>query len=70
MASNWNRGVANMNRDNGHCIIRPTTHFPLHISSDSDIGCRCTEMSLSGFWVGPGVEDGWGFVEAIVYRTY
>ncbi|RAL52600.1 hypothetical protein DM860_007368 [Cuscuta australis] len=70
MANHWNRGIANMNRENDHCIIRSTTHFPLHISSDSDTGSHCTKMSLSGFWVGPGVEDGWGFVEAIVYRTY
>lgn len=26
----------------------------------------CTPRVISGFWVGPDIEDGWGFVEAIV----
>ncbi|XP_060178904.1 uncharacterized protein LOC132609084 [Lycium barbarum] len=38
------------------------------LSHSFDVSC-CTHMLISGFWVGPDTEDGWGFVEAIVYRT-
>ncbi|GAA0175067.1 hypothetical protein LIER_28321 [Lithospermum erythrorhizon] len=26
----------------------------------------CAQILISGFWVGPDVEDGWGYVEAFV----
>ncbi|XP_042055018.1 uncharacterized protein LOC121799641 isoform X2 [Salvia splendens] len=34
-----------------------------------DIGgaCCCVHVQISGFWMGPDAEDGWGFVEATVY---
>ena len=28
----------------------------------------CTHMVFSGYWVGPDIDDGWGLVEAFVYR--
>ncbi|KAM0018454.1 hypothetical protein Hdeb2414_s0026g00674271 [Helianthus debilis subsp. tardiflorus] len=30
----------------------------------------CTPGVISGFWIGPDVEDGSGFVEAIVYQMF
>ncbi|KAF5807691.1 hypothetical protein HanXRQr2_Chr05g0236491 [Helianthus annuus] len=30
----------------------------------------CTPRVISGFWIGPDVEDGSGFVEAIVYQMF
>lgn len=27
----------------------------------------CVHVRISGFWMGPDAEDGWGFVEATVY---
>lgn len=26
----------------------------------------CTMVVISGYWVGPDVDDGWGFVEAVI----
>ncbi|KAL5068739.1 hypothetical protein RYX36_019626 [Vicia faba] len=26
----------------------------------------CTTVVISGYWVGPDVDDGWGFVEAVI----
>lgn len=28
------------------------------------------EVVISGYWMGPDIEDGWGYVEAVVYRTF
>ncbi|MFS7941130.1 hypothetical protein Hanom_Chr05g00472551 [Helianthus anomalus] len=30
----------------------------------------CTPRVISGFWIGPDVEDGWGFVEAFVNQMF
>lgn len=29
-----------------------------------------TPVVLLGFWVGPDIEDGWGFVEALVNQIF
>ncbi|THU47452.1 hypothetical protein C4D60_Mb09t15670 [Musa balbisiana] len=29
----------------------------------------CTRTTISGYWVGPDTEDGWGYVEAVVDRS-
>lgn len=34
----------------------------------SHFGVSSTYVMISGFWVGPDVDDGWGFVEALVHR--
>ncbi|XP_031103993.1 uncharacterized protein LOC116007459 [Ipomoea triloba] len=68
MTNYLNRGMLTVNRRR-HCFLRHTTHLPLHISHNFDVG-PCTEMLISGFWVGPDIEDGWGFVQAIVHQTY
>lgn len=26
----------------------------------------CSEIVISGYWVGPDADDGWGFVEAVI----
>lgn len=26
-------------------------------------------MIISGYWVGPDIDDGWGFIEAFINRT-
>lgn len=47
------------------------------ISSKSRIFCCCMNLEpcygcvvLSGYWVGPDLDDGWGYVEAFVNRIY
>ncbi|KAI3448607.1 hypothetical protein Pfo_005272 [Paulownia fortunei] len=32
--------------------------------------CFSANVLISGFWMGPDIEDGWGFVEAYVQRIY
>ncbi|KAL7126460.1 hypothetical protein ABFS83_14G189300 [Erythranthe nasuta] len=32
--------------------------------------CRSDQVLISGFWIGPDIEDGWGFVEASLCRIY
>ncbi|PIN23940.1 hypothetical protein CDL12_03336 [Handroanthus impetiginosus] len=32
--------------------------------------CFSDHVLITGFWVGPDIEDGWGFVEAFVHHTY
>ncbi|KAL3728290.1 hypothetical protein ACJRO7_032959 [Eucalyptus globulus] len=29
----------------------------------------CTDRVIAGFWVGPDVDDGWGYVEAFITQT-
>ncbi|KAL4377281.1 hypothetical protein GQ457_02G036190 [Hibiscus cannabinus] len=29
----------------------------------------CTRTAVIGYWVGPDIDDGWGFVEASIYRS-
>ncbi|XP_056168581.1 uncharacterized protein LOC115694002 isoform X2 [Syzygium oleosum] len=29
----------------------------------------CTDRVIAGFWVGPDVDDGWGYVEAFINQT-
>nr|KYP74328.1 hypothetical protein KK1_007002 [Cajanus cajan] len=34
-------------------------------SYNLDVDC-CPEIVISGYWVGPDADDGWGFVEAVI----
>ncbi|KAL3516077.1 hypothetical protein ACH5RR_022979 [Cinchona calisaya] len=61
-----NRGICAVNRSCIHVMIlarnicEPISH---HFSVSSS-----ALVIISGFWVGPDIEDGWGFVEAVVNR--
>ncbi|KAL1546031.1 hypothetical protein AAHA92_22690 [Salvia divinorum] len=33
---------------------------------DAGGACCCVHVQITGFWMGPDVEDGWGFVQASV----
>lgn len=53
-----------------HCSIYAPTKQCLE-----PIFCHCgvcfsTHVQISGFWMGPEIEDGWGFVEASLHRIY
>ncbi|KAK4282797.1 hypothetical protein QN277_014130 [Acacia crassicarpa] len=37
---------------------------PLNLVAD-----YCTNIVISGYWVGPDIDDGWGFVEAIINQV-
>lgn len=47
------------------CLIS-STRF-LHATYTYNLGVNyCTEIVISGYWVGPDADDGWGFVEAVI----
>lgn len=43
----------------GSRFLDETFHYNLVVD-------YCTEIVLTGYWVGPDADDGWGFVEAII----
>ncbi|XP_010528892.1 PREDICTED: uncharacterized protein LOC104805885 isoform X1 [Tarenaya hassleriana] len=38
--------------------------IPCHL-----VGSSCTQTTITGYWVGPDLDDGWGFVDALVVRS-
>ncbi|KAK4345200.1 hypothetical protein RND71_035376 [Anisodus tanguticus] len=63
------RGMLSMNRScHSHWMLTAIHIHEQTLLHNFDVSC-CTHLLISGFWVGPDSEDGWGFVEAIVYRT-
>ncbi|XP_031260269.1 uncharacterized protein LOC116118421 [Pistacia vera] len=50
-----------------HCHLTASLKHFDEIVSCLDIS-SCTHMKITGYWVGPDVDDGWGFVEAFVKR--
>ncbi|KAG0450663.1 hypothetical protein HPP92_026603 [Vanilla planifolia] len=57
-----------------HCLNRVMSLQHKHsFSSFSGLlkfGSGMHNFVLCGYWIGPDVEDGWGFVEAFVDRNY
>ncbi|XP_017440465.2 uncharacterized protein LOC108346044 [Vigna angularis] len=52
----------------GSCLrcLMSWTRF-LHETYSYNLGVGyCTEIVISGYWVGPDADDGWGFVEAVI----
>jgi len=52
----------------GRCLrcLRSCTRFLHETNSyNLDVG-YCTEIVISGYWVGPDADDGWGLVEAVI----
>lgn len=48
-------------------IMASPMHFCEPVSSYLNVICS-THTIISGYWVGPDVEDGWGYVEAFLNR--
>lgn len=60
-----NTGISSLNRScQDHLLTPSKPHFERMyclINVDS-----CSYMIISGYWVGPDIDDGWGYVEAFV----
>lgn len=64
--------------DSGILSVDATCHYRqmaarAHFSERISYHCNVspsTCMVISGFWVGPDIEDGWGFIEAFVNQMY
>ncbi|XP_022893606.1 uncharacterized protein LOC111408068 [Olea europaea var. sylvestris] len=50
-------------------IFAPTRQFCKPLICQFFVSSNA-HVLISGFWMGPDVEDGWGFVEAIVHQMY
>ncbi|XP_059644741.1 uncharacterized protein LOC132286425 [Cornus florida] len=59
------RGQFSVDRSCHHHIATPSRCFYEPISCHFGAS-SCIHTVISGFWVGPDPEDGWGFVEAFV----
>ncbi|KAL7239467.1 hypothetical protein ACSBR2_005381 [Camellia fascicularis] len=59
------RGESSVDRSCNHRIMKHCRHFYGSVSLHSNVSFS-TQTVISGFWVGPDIEDGWGFVEAFV----
>ena len=43
-------------------------HFDEIVSCSLNVS-PCTRTVIIGYWVGPDIDDGWGFVEASIDRS-
>ncbi|EEF49856.1 uncharacterized protein LOC8287060 [Ricinus communis] len=48
-----------------HGYLTPTDHFGELVSCCMNVSLYNHKV-ISGYWVGPDIDDGWGFVEAFV----
>ncbi|KAA8536864.1 hypothetical protein F0562_029342 [Nyssa sinensis] len=64
-----NRSIFPINMSCQHRIMRPWRHFYEPVSHCSNVSSS-THTIIYGFWVGPDVEDGSGFVEAFVNQIF
>lgn len=54
-----------MNRIHQHHFLTPTRCRSEIDSCPWNVG-SCTNTVIAGYWVGPDLDDGWGFVEAFI----
>ncbi|KAI9185413.1 hypothetical protein LWI28_007020 [Acer negundo] len=66
-SSNSNRGLFSVSRS-CHCHLTATCKRCDEIVNCSFDVSSCTHTIITGYWVGPDIDDGWGFVEAFVNR--
>ncbi|XP_028780898.1 uncharacterized protein LOC114737156 [Neltuma alba] len=60
-----NKGVLSVNQICHH-------HLEAFISGTQSLNLIadcCTDIVISGYWVGPDIDDGWGFVEAVINQV-
>ncbi|PSS10127.1 UDP-N-acetylmuramoylalanine--D-glutamate ligase [Actinidia chinensis var. chinensis] len=62
-----NRDTSLARRSCNHHISKHGGHVCRSVSRYSNVSFS-TPIVLLGFWVGPDIEDGWGFAEAFVNR--
>ncbi|KAL2491924.1 Uncharacterized protein Adt_27552 [Abeliophyllum distichum] len=61
--------ILSLNRSCHRDIFAPTRRFCEPVMCHF-VASFSAHMLISGFWMGPDIEDGWGFVEAFVHRMY
>ncbi|CAA0823225.1 Unknown protein [Striga hermonthica] len=62
-----NGSMSSLNRSYHHCSVHIPTGKSIEPMFHHSGLWFSGSVQISGFWVGPDVEDGWGFVEASVH---
>lgn len=60
-----NKRILSMKGSCHRCLMSCTIFLHETYSYNLDVD-YCTEIVISGYWVGPDADDGWGFVEAVI----
>jgi len=60
-----NKHTLSLNGSCHRCLTSCTRFLHEAYSYNLDVD-YCTEIVISGYWVGPDADDGWGFVEAVI----
>ncbi|GKU97729.1 hypothetical protein SLEP1_g10834 [Rubroshorea leprosula] len=63
-----NTEIFSINWGHHHCLTATSEQFGEIISSCLHV-CCCSHMIITGYWVGPDIDDGWGFVEAFLDQS-
>uniref|UniRef100_A0A2P2J7P8 Uncharacterized protein n=1 Tax=Rhizophora mucronata TaxID=61149 RepID=A0A2P2J7P8_RHIMU len=63
--------ICNSNKDEFGVNHRYCGYQISHLDKFSELGSRCMNVSpcshnITGYWVGPDTDDGWGYVQAFV----
>ncbi|KAJ7977963.1 UDP-N-acetylmuramoylalanine--D-glutamate ligase [Quillaja saponaria] len=63
-----NKGVLSTNGNHQNPLVMPSRHLSVFFSRHLDVGSGVhhTDIVISGYWVGPDIDDGWGFMEAFI----
>lgn len=62
---NSNKHILSVKGSWQHCLMSFVGFLHDTYSYNVDVD-YCTEIVISGYWVGPDADDGWGFVEAVL----
>ncbi|KAE8678172.1 Detected protein of unknown function [Hibiscus syriacus] len=60
-----NKSMSSANGE--HYLTAMSKRFDENVSISSNAS-SCTRIDVIGYWVGPDIDDGWGFVEASICR--
>ncbi|EOY11458.1 PREDICTED: uncharacterized protein LOC18600448 isoform X1 [Theobroma cacao] len=61
-----NKGIFSVSGQHHPTIL--SKHFDEIVSCSLYVS-SCTHMVITGYWVGPDIDDGWGFVEASIDQS-
>ncbi|XP_048135103.1 uncharacterized protein LOC125315097 [Rhodamnia argentea] len=70
LLASWrsSRGTSSVNQWHRDHSAIPSRNLVDAISCGFGVD-SCTDRVIAGFWVGPDIDDGWGFVEAFINQT-
>ncbi|CAJ1976129.1 unnamed protein product [Sphenostylis stenocarpa] len=64
-SSSSNKNTLSLKGSCHRCLMSCTKILHETYVYNLNVDC-CTEIVISGYWVGPDADDGWGFVEAVI----